>query len=104
MIPPIEVNPDVNEVEAVELAYTTIHCMNLEGKDRPIMADIVVNLERAVAICDSSRDSISVVLSLLFQNDIAQPRERGRKILKILRGNAYFPYGTNKVYKIVEND
>ncbi|XP_020223587.1 putative serine/threonine-protein kinase-like protein CCR3 [Cajanus cajan] len=52
--------PDVNEAEAVELvAYTAIHCVNLEGKDRPTMADIVVNLERALSICDSSQDNIS---------------------------------------------
>ncbi|KAL2990979.1 hypothetical protein AAZX31_11G234500 [Glycine max] len=47
--------PDVNEAEALELvAYTAIHCVNLEGKDRPTMADIVANLERALAICESS--------------------------------------------------
>ncbi|CAJ1859893.1 unnamed protein product [Sphenostylis stenocarpa] len=52
--------PDVTEAEAVELvAYTAIHCVNLEGKDRPTMADIVVNLERTLAICESSHDSIS---------------------------------------------
>jgi len=52
--------PDVNEAEAVELmAYTAIHSVNLEGRDRPTMADIVVNLERALAICESSHDSIS---------------------------------------------
>lgn len=49
--------PDVNEAEAVELvAYTAIHCVNLEGKDRPTMVDIVVNLERALAICDGKQD------------------------------------------------
>ena len=47
--------PDENEAEAMELvAYTAIHCVNLKGKDRPTMADIVVNLERALAICESS--------------------------------------------------
>ncbi|KHN36368.1 Putative serine/threonine-protein kinase-like protein CCR3 [Glycine soja] len=52
--------PNVTESEAVELvAYTAIHCVNLEGKDRPTMADIVSNLERALAICESSHDSIS---------------------------------------------
>ncbi|KAL2333376.1 hypothetical protein Fmac_014589 [Flemingia macrophylla] len=52
--------PDVNEAKAVELAaYTAISCVNLEGKVRPTMADIVVNLERALAICDSSQDNIS---------------------------------------------
>ncbi|KAK7385761.1 hypothetical protein VNO78_31613 [Psophocarpus tetragonolobus] len=52
--------PQLNETEAVELvAYTAIHCVNLEGKDRPTMADIVANLERALALCDSSHGSIS---------------------------------------------
>ncbi|KAI7741535.1 hypothetical protein M8C21_022342 [Ambrosia artemisiifolia] len=53
--------PDVNEAEAVELmAYTAIHCVNLEGKERPTMTDIVANLERAVSLCDhDSHGSIS---------------------------------------------
>ncbi|PWA68663.1 CRINKLY4 related 3 [Artemisia annua] len=52
--------PEVNESEAVELmAYTAIHCVNLEGRERPTMTDIVANLERAVSICDDSHGSIS---------------------------------------------
>lgn len=52
--------PEVNEAEAVELVgYTALHCVNLEGKDRPTMADIVANLERALVICDDSHGSIS---------------------------------------------
>ncbi|KAL3581656.1 hypothetical protein D5086_015988 [Populus alba] len=53
--------PEVNEAEAVELVgYTAMHCVNLEGKDRPTMADIVANLERALSLCDgSSHGSIS---------------------------------------------
>ncbi|XP_004490995.1 putative serine/threonine-protein kinase-like protein CCR3 [Cicer arietinum] len=52
--------PDLNETEAVELvAYTAMHCVNLEGKDRPTIADIVANLERAFSLCDSSHGSIS---------------------------------------------
>ncbi|KAL9316249.1 hypothetical protein ACSQ67_017250 [Phaseolus vulgaris] len=52
--------PELNETEAVELvAYTAMHCVNLEGKDRPTMADIVANLERALALCDTSHGSIS---------------------------------------------
>lgn len=47
--------PDSNESDAVELvAYTAMHCVKLEGKDRPTMADIVANLERALTLCDSS--------------------------------------------------
>ncbi|XP_050211247.1 putative serine/threonine-protein kinase-like protein CCR3 [Mercurialis annua] len=52
--------PELNEAEAVELvAYTALNCVNLEGKDRPTMSDIVANLERALSLCDSSHGSIS---------------------------------------------
>ncbi|KAF0923069.1 hypothetical protein E2562_003299 [Oryza meyeriana var. granulata] len=47
--------PTAHEAEAVELvAYTAVHCVRLEGKDRPAMADIVANLETAVALCEDS--------------------------------------------------
>nr|BAO45865.1 serine/threonine-protein kinase [Acacia mangium] len=52
--------PEMNEAEAVELvAYTATYCVNLEGKDRPTMTDIVANLERALFLCESSHGSIS---------------------------------------------
>lgn len=52
--------PQMNEAEAVELvAYTAVHCVNLEGKERPTMTDIVANLERALALCEDSHGSIS---------------------------------------------
>ncbi|KAK3228928.1 hypothetical protein Dsin_000809 [Dipteronia sinensis] len=54
--------PALNEVEAVELvAYTAMHCVHLEGKERPTIADIVSNLERALTLCvdDLSHGSIS---------------------------------------------
>ncbi|XP_057788724.1 putative serine/threonine-protein kinase-like protein CCR3 [Salvia miltiorrhiza] len=52
--------PEGSEAEAVELvAYTAMHCVHLEGKDRPTMNDIVANLERALALCDDSHGSIS---------------------------------------------
>ncbi|XP_022861354.1 putative serine/threonine-protein kinase-like protein CCR3 [Olea europaea var. sylvestris] len=52
--------PDINESEAVELvAFTAMHCVHLEGKDRPSITDIVSNLERAFALCDDSHGSIS---------------------------------------------
>lgn len=53
-------SPEVRESEAVELvAYTAMHCVHLEGKDRPSMSDIVANLERSLALCDDSHGSIS---------------------------------------------
>ncbi|KAL1544755.1 non-specific serine/threonine protein kinase [Salvia divinorum] len=52
--------PEGSEGDAVELvAYTAMHCVHLEGKDRPTMNDIVTNLERALALCDDSHGSIS---------------------------------------------
>lgn len=53
--------PDGSESEAVELvAYTAMHCVHLEGKDRPSMTDIVANLERALALFEEeSHGSIS---------------------------------------------
>ncbi|KAI3470882.1 hypothetical protein Pfo_027545 [Paulownia fortunei] len=51
---------ELNESESVELvAYTAMHCVHLEGKDRPTMTDIVANLERALALCEDSHGSIS---------------------------------------------
>ncbi|KAK8531040.1 hypothetical protein V6N13_038878 [Hibiscus sabdariffa] len=52
--------PETNEAEALELmAYTAMHCVNLEGKERPTISDIVCNLERAVTVCNGSHGSIS---------------------------------------------
>ncbi|XP_068668379.1 putative serine/threonine-protein kinase-like protein CCR3 [Aristolochia californica] len=52
--------PELNESEAVELvAYTAMHCVNLEGKERPTMGDVVANLERALSLCEDSHGSIS---------------------------------------------
>ncbi|KAJ6802643.1 putative serine/threonine-protein kinase-like protein CCR3 [Iris pallida] len=49
-----------SEAEAVELvAYTAVHCVSLEGKERPSMTDIVSNLESALALCEDSHGSIS---------------------------------------------
>jgi serine/threonine protein kinase len=45
--------PEMQETEAVELmAYTAMHSVNLEGKERPNIIDIVANLERALALCE----------------------------------------------------
>ncbi|KAL3653477.1 hypothetical protein CASFOL_003158 [Castilleja foliolosa] len=52
--------PGAEEAEGVELVgYTAMHCVHLEGKDRPTMSDIVANLERALALCDDTHGSIS---------------------------------------------
>ncbi|XP_027337472.1 putative serine/threonine-protein kinase-like protein CCR3 [Abrus precatorius] len=53
--------PEVNEVESIEImAYTAMHCVNLEGKERPDMTDIVANLERALAFIEGSPGSLSI--------------------------------------------
>ncbi|KAM3701434.1 hypothetical protein ACB098_05G171600 [Castanea mollissima] len=52
--------PEMNEAEAVRLvAYTAMHCVHLEGKERPNMSDIVANLERALALCEDNPGSLS---------------------------------------------
>ncbi|XVF05318.1 hypothetical protein REPUB_Repub05bG0162000 [Reevesia pubescens] len=52
--------PEIHEAEAVELmAYTAMHCVNLEGKERPNMIDIVANLEKASTLCEYSPASLS---------------------------------------------
>ncbi|CAN6194781.1 unnamed protein product [Urochloa humidicola] len=44
-----------HEAEAVELvAYIAVHCVRLEGKDRPAMDNIVANLETALALCEDT--------------------------------------------------
>ncbi|KAL9238687.1 hypothetical protein vseg_013077 [Gypsophila vaccaria] len=52
--------PVMNETEAVELlAYTAMMCVNLEGKERPSMSDVVSNLERALTLCKGSSGTFS---------------------------------------------
>ncbi|XP_008793277.2 putative serine/threonine-protein kinase-like protein CCR3 [Phoenix dactylifera] len=54
--------PGPHEAEAVELvAYTAVHCVSLEGRERPFAADIVANLESALALCEDSHGSISSI-------------------------------------------
>ncbi|VVB05818.1 unnamed protein product [Arabis nemorensis] len=53
-------SPELGEGDAVELvAYTAMHCVNSEGRNRPTMTDIVGNLERALDLCGDSHGSIS---------------------------------------------
>ncbi|GMN22664.1 hypothetical protein TIFTF001_040320 [Ficus carica] len=52
--------PEVNEgeAEAVEVfTHTAMSCVRLEGKERPGMADVVANLERAFLLCQDSFSS-----------------------------------------------
>ena len=52
--------PEIHEAEAVELmAYTAMHCVNLEGKERPDMIDIIANLEKALTLCEDSPANLS---------------------------------------------
>lgn len=44
---------EMKEVKAVEMvAYTAMHCVKLEGEERPNITDIVENLEKALALCN----------------------------------------------------
>ncbi|XP_027184191.1 putative serine/threonine-protein kinase-like protein CCR3 [Coffea eugenioides] len=53
--------PEMNEIEAVEVvACTALHCISLQGKDRPTVSDVVAKLERALALCD---DSSAIVIA-----------------------------------------
>ncbi|XP_022731707.1 putative serine/threonine-protein kinase-like protein CCR3 [Durio zibethinus] len=52
--------PEIHEAEAVELmAYTALHCVNLERKERPNMTNIIANLEKALTLCKDSPASLS---------------------------------------------
>ncbi|MED6149156.1 hypothetical protein PIB30_059735 [Stylosanthes scabra] len=49
--------PEANEGEAVELmSQIAMLCVNLEGKDRPTISDIVTNLDRALLLCEGSHN------------------------------------------------
>ncbi|XP_054818324.1 putative serine/threonine-protein kinase-like protein CCR3 [Prosopis cineraria] len=53
--------PEVNEVEGLEImAYSAMHCVNLEAKERPSVSDVVANLERALAVVQGSPGSGSI--------------------------------------------
>jgi len=49
--------PAAHEAEALGLvAYIAVHCVRLQGKDRPGMEGIVANLETAFALCEGIFD------------------------------------------------
>ncbi|KAJ9160328.1 hypothetical protein P3X46_025739 [Hevea brasiliensis] len=51
----------VKEAEAVELvAYTALHCVNLEGNNRPSITNIVANLEQASSLCDVRNEGLPI--------------------------------------------
>ncbi|KAG0453523.1 hypothetical protein HPP92_024827 [Vanilla planifolia] len=59
--------PAGQEGEAIELvAYTAMHCVNLEGKGRPAMADVVMNLESALSLFELSQRGSQSSDSLSF--------------------------------------
>ncbi|KAG7949459.1 hypothetical protein I3843_13G063600 [Carya illinoinensis] len=62
--------PEMNELEAVQVvAYIATSCVNLEGKERPSMSDIVTNLERALALCEDHADCSLSPTTLSFHSD-----------------------------------
>lgn len=54
--------PGTEEGRSVELvASVAVRCVNLEGKQRPNMGEVVAELERALALCeDNSHGSLSI--------------------------------------------
>ncbi|KAF2319124.1 hypothetical protein GH714_013473 [Hevea brasiliensis] len=51
----------VKEAEAIELfAYTALHCVNLEGNNRPSITNIVANLEQASSLCDVHNEGLPI--------------------------------------------
>ncbi|KAK3441999.1 hypothetical protein EUGRSUZ_B02249 [Eucalyptus grandis] len=52
--------PTTNEARAVELvAHTAVRCVNLERKERPNMAEVIADLERAYSLCEESHSSFT---------------------------------------------
>lgn len=46
---------EMNEVKAVELvAFTALHCVDLEGRNRPSMTNVVANLEQSLSLMNAS--------------------------------------------------
>ncbi|KAF2319133.1 hypothetical protein GH714_013505 [Hevea brasiliensis] len=53
--------PKLVKAEAVELvAYTALHCVNLEGNNRPSITNIVANLEQASSLCDVRNEGLPI--------------------------------------------
>ncbi|KAF2319088.1 hypothetical protein GH714_013185 [Hevea brasiliensis] len=51
----------VKEAEAVELvACTALHCVNLEGNNRPSITNVVANLEQASSLCDVRNEGLPI--------------------------------------------
>lgn len=51
-----------------------MNCVNLEGKQRPSVSDIVANLERALALCEESLVSVSSPTTFtLHSHEISSP-------------------------------
>ncbi|XP_050211254.1 putative serine/threonine-protein kinase-like protein CCR3 [Mercurialis annua] len=62
VLDPRVIRPELKEAEAVELvAYTALHCVNLDARERPNIGDVVANLERSLALCNENSDDSLVV-------------------------------------------
>ncbi|KAF2319132.1 hypothetical protein GH714_013499 [Hevea brasiliensis] len=70
----------VKEAEAVELvAYTALHCVNLEGNNRPSMTNIVANLDQASSPCDVRNEGLPISAEQLHgrsNKEVATPMEQ----------------------------
>lgn len=62
--------PDINEREALEVvAAIAIQCVNLEGKERPSVTDIVATLERALILCEDTNAVSFSTTTFSFPSD-----------------------------------
>ncbi|KAF2319125.1 hypothetical protein GH714_013475 [Hevea brasiliensis] len=70
----------VKEAEAVELvAYTALHCVNLEGNNRTSMTNIVANLDQASSLCDVRNEGLPIGAEQLHgrsNKEVATPMEQ----------------------------
>ncbi|XP_044482088.1 putative serine/threonine-protein kinase-like protein CCR3 [Mangifera indica] len=62
--------PDINEREALEVvAAIAIQCVNLEGKERPSVTDIVATLERALVLYEDTNAVSFSTTTFSFPSD-----------------------------------
>lgn len=66
---------DAHEMVAVEMeAYAGVSCVSLEGRNRHSISEMVVILERLLALCEGTNVSGD---NLLFPNEFSIPEDLG---------------------------
>ncbi|XP_050211253.1 putative serine/threonine-protein kinase-like protein CCR3 [Mercurialis annua] len=78
--------PEHNEAEAVELvAETAAHCVNLDARERPNIADVVANLERSLSLCYAENKGSFFALNLSKKIKKVYPSDFKQKNPKLVR-------------------